>query len=436
MSSRLPSALAALTVLAAGALVCLTPAPAEAVTARDLRGRIVVDGFTTEFTDDEEVFGINAALQEREEPANDSVWGPDNDINQIRITWDARYLYIAGEGRIWDNNMILFLDSVAERGLGAMDSLNSWRRNFAFDTTGSVRGLGFSPDLFVATWDRNETGPHLIMQERGQRVRDFQNSDGFSNGAGTFSQGNTGRAMEVAIPWSTVFLGPVGLGARDTVVNVGGITDTVTILPRGARLKVVGVVTAGADGTGGPDSAPDNTRGHSSNSSDLVYIDNWAVLDLDKNDDSGLGNGGPDGLADWGVEPRSRVAFRFQPPVDPVALRFTIQRVDVDRPMFRPDFGERLKFRMKLDPAPDPNNQFHQIGTLRFTANIFDMRGRFVRNLYVNTTRRVLDPVDPTADGWDGRDQQGRIVPPGVYLLRTSMEPNLSRATRSFVVVR
>jgi hypothetical protein len=397
---------------------------------------MVVDGFTGEFSEDEKVFGINPTLREPQEPTNDSVWGPDNDLNQIRITWDARYLYLAGEGRIWDNNMILFLDSVTDRGLGAMDSLNSWRRNFSFDTTGAFAGRGFAPDLFAATWDRNETGPHLIMQERAQRVRDFQVSDGFYSAAGTFSQGNTGRAMEVAIPWNSVFLGPVGLGARDTVVNVAGVVDTVTLLPPGARIKIVGVVTAGADGTGGPDSAPDNTRGHSSNSGDPVYLDNWATIDLDRNDDIGTAGGGPDGVADWNVEPLSRVLFRFDPPVDPVALRFAVTNVEVDRPTFRPDLGERIRFRTKLEPAPDPTNEFHRIGTLRFTANIFDMRGRFVRNLYVNATRPVLDPVDPAADQWDGRDQQGRIVPAGIYILRAAMEPNLSRVTRSFVVVR
>src|SRR5262249_26073842 len=151
--------------------------PSLAATARDLRQRIVIDGYTNDFTDDERVFGYNATAQESEEPSNDSVWGVNDDINQIRITWDARYLYLAAEGRIWDNNMILFLDSTPGRGLGAMDSLNSWRRNFSFDTTGSFAGQGFAPDLFAATWDGNNTGPRIIMQEASQRVRDFQLSD-------------------------------------------------------------------------------------------------------------------------------------------------------------------------------------------------------------------------------------------------------------------
>jgi len=132
--------------------------PSLAASARDLRQRIVIDGYTNDFTDDERVFGYNATVQESEEPSNDSVWGVNDDISQIRITWDSRYLYLAGEGRIWDNNMILFLDSTPGRGLGAMDSLNSWRRNFSFDTTGSFAGQGLAPDLFAATWDGNRSG--------------------------------------------------------------------------------------------------------------------------------------------------------------------------------------------------------------------------------------------------------------------------------------
>ena len=417
-------------------LTSLLFAPSWAATARDLRPRMMLDGYTTDFAADERIFSYNTELEENQEPNNDSPWGVNNDLNQIRITWDARYLYLAGEGKIWGNNMILFIDSTPGLGLGAMDSLNSWRRNFSFDTTGSSLGNGFAPDLFGATWDGNNTGPHLILQEAGQRVRDFQISDGFHSGAATFSQDNFGRSMELAIPWKTVFLGPVGYGTRDTVLSTGGLTDTVSILPRGARLKIIGVVTAGADGTGGPDSAPDNTRGHTSESGDPVYIDNWATIELDHNDDTGLGDGGPDGVADWGVDPVTRVGFRFAPPVDPVSLRFTIKELRLDRPAFRPDYGERIQFSTVLDPAPDPSNEFHQIGTLRFTANIYDLRGRFIRNLYVNVNRPVLNPTDVSADVWDGRDQQGRPVAAGAYVLRTVIEPNISRFTRSFVVVR
>lgn len=416
-------------------LALVAAAPAHATTARDLSARMRVDGFTDDFTDDEKVFGFIAGTDEPEEPADDSKWGVNEDLNQIRVTWDAKYLYLAGEGRIWDNNMILFIDSVPRVGLGAMDSLNSWRRNFFFDTTGVSSGNGFAADLFVATWDGN-TSPRLIMQESNQRVRDLETSTGFFSAAATFDKGNTGRAMEIALPWRSVFLGPVGgPGVKDTVVFVNGVPDTIPVFPAGSRLRIIGAVTAGADGTGGPDCAPDNTRGLTTNSGDAVYLDNWATIDIDRNDDTGRGHGGPDGVADWNVDPHSRVSFRITPSLNPPSLRFRIDELRPDRPAIRPEAGDQLRFTIGIAPKPDPANPYHQVSSLQFSANVFDLEGRIVRTLLRTQSMRILD-VPQTEVAWDGRDDQGAIVPPGVYILRAVLEPNLSRGLRSVVVVR
>ena len=421
---RLAAVLATLSLLGAPSLV-------GAVTARDLSARIKIDGYTGDFTDDETIFGVNpdGSLQEA---TDDSKWGVNDDINQIRITWDARNLYLAGEGRIWSNNMILFIDSVPHQGLARMDSLNSWRRNFFFDTTGVE---GFSPDLFVATWDGN-TSPRMITQLRGQIVEDDVVGPLFS-AAATFSQGNLGRAMEAAIPWRSVFLAQAGIGVRETLVTVGGVTDTLPVLPPGTKLKICGVITGGGDGTGGPDCAPDNTQGLSSDGSARAVIDNYAIVDLDRNDDTGLGHGGPDGIPDWGVRPLDRISFRFPPPIVP--LLFCIRDVTLDRPALLPDRGEHLRFHVQIEPAPnasDPNNTARK---LQMSAYVYDLRGRIVRTLYQNQTRPVLDPNDASyrdSDAWDGRNQDGAIVPPGIYVLRVVTEPGVCRTLRSFVVVR
>lgn len=396
-----------------------------------------IDGYTNEFTDGERIFSYNPTVEAPEEASDDSKWGINNDLNQIRITWDAHYLYLAGEGRIWDNNMILFIDSVPGRGLARMDSLNSWRRNFFFDTTSTPGVPGFAPDLFGATWDTN-TSPHLIVQLQGQTVDDEVVGPLF-NAAATFDQGNPGRAMELAIPWSSVFVAQAGVGTRDTVMSVrlpsgDVVRDTFPLFPPGTKIRICGAITGGADGTGGPDLAPDNTRGLSSDGGAAVYVDNWAIIDLDQNDDTGTGHGGPDGVADWGVEPVTRVSFRYRPPLFP--LRFCVGDLVLDRPAFRPDLGERLNFSLHLDPPPDPSDPQSELRTVILSANVFDLHGRFVRNLYVSQTRPVLAPNDPAFDVWDGRDSQGRIVPAGIYALRSVVEPNLCRATRAFVVAR
>ena len=142
---------------------------------------------------------------------------------------------------------------------------------------------------------------------------------------------------------------------RDTVVTVAGTTDTLRWFPPGQRrLKICAAITAGGDNTGGPDSAPDNTRGHTNDGSAFVYLDNFAEIDLDRNDDTGLGHGGPDGIPDWGVGPTDRTEpgrFRFKYPVPIVGVRFGLANLEFSRPAFAPDRGERLDFRFR-DPAP------------------------------------------------------------------------------------
>lgn len=433
LSSHLPRGSAVLSrTIASLLLLCAFASPAAATTARDLSARIRVDGSTAEYTDDEKMFGANPLTGALEEAVDDSKWGVNEDLNQIRVSWDAENLYLAGEGRIWDNNMILLIDSVPTRGLDKLTDLNSWRRNFVFDTTGASAGEGFAPDLFGATWDGN-TNPRLIVQQTGYQVADNQVGPLF-RAAATFFHGEVDRAMEIAIPWSVVFLKSSGLGTSDTTISIGGSDQAIHRFPPGTKIRIAGVITAGADGTGGPDSAPDNLRGHSDNSGEQVLIDNWAIVDLDQNDDTGLGAGGPDGVADWNVQPKDRITFKYQPPIAP--LRFALTDLVVDPPAFAPDLGGRMNFRFSLTPRLNPADPVDQSRRFNLTANVYDLRGRWVRNVFVSDERFALDPLKPDKDFWDGRDANGERVPPGVYVLRTVIEPNLSRATRSVVVVR
>jgi hypothetical protein len=263
--------------------------PALATTAPDVRSRIAIDGSTADFDADEAVFGVTA-LGNPEESDSDSQWGFTNDISQVRITWDHRSLYLAGEGMIWDNNMILFLDLFDGRGLADLFSLNSWRRNVAFPSD-------FAPDVFSGTWDGN-TAPRLLIHLSGSQVSDNLPGALFAASA-TFFHDEAGRAMELRIPWTTLFSAIPEALVRDTVIA----GDTLSVLPVGLTLRVAGMVSAGADGSGGPDSAPNNTGGHSPDYLALVFLDNFASLVVDEDGD---------GFADDGASPRARVQFRHQ----------------------------------------------------------------------------------------------------------------------------
>jgi hypothetical protein len=405
------------------AWVALAPLPpaALAATAPSLSGRIVIDGFPGEYTVDEALFGT-APGGEPEESSFDSAWGPDNDLNQVHVTWDRDSIYVSAEGVIWGNNMVVLFDVVPDTGLASMRQLSSWARNFTF-------GDGFRPDLFLATWDGN-TNPRLLVHQGGTQILDNQVGELFRASA-TFSTSQRGRAMEFAIPWNTFFLGPVGRGVTRTFVPALG--ETVSVFPSGTAIKVAAVITAGGDNTGGPDSAPDNTRGHVTDGNQEVLVDNYATIALDLADDTGLGVGGPDGVADWGVEPKSRTTFRFQPPV--LAVRLEVAELTVDRPAFAPARGETTRLRFRVDPPPDPSDPLSASRTLTVSANVFSAEGRFVRNLFLNQTRTAAAPNDST-DAWDGRDEGGNLVPGGVYVLRVVVEPNVGRVTRPVVVVR
>lgn len=406
-------------------LTLIGASPALAATARSLSDRMRIDGFTTEFTDGEKIFGINASANAPEESASDSKWGPDNDISQIRITWDADSLYLAGEAVIWGNNLVILVDAVPDRGLETMRQMNSWSRNFIFSDD-------LRPDLFAATWDNN-TSPRLLIHQGGTRVDDQQSGvNGTFRTAATFSQNQRGRAMEVAIPWSVVFLSTEGLGTTPRWVPSRG--ETLQTFPPGTKLKIVAVLTAGGDNTGGPDSAPDNTQGHTNDGNQDVIVDNYAIVDLDQADDTGLGAGGPDGVADWGIEPKSRVTFKFAPPI--LARPIELSAVSLDRPAFAPDRGDLVRFTPEISPPIDPANPIDALRTLNFTAGVFDFRGRRVRQLYSNRSRPAAFPGDDLDDRWDGRDDGGSIVEPGIYLIRLVLEPSASRVVKPVVVVR
>ncbi|MBM3321131.1 MAG: hypothetical protein FJY73_10690 [Candidatus Eisenbacteria bacterium] len=429
-------------VIATLFLSSLLVLPALATTGADLSNRIAIDGYSNDFEADEFVFvdtlidvngdGIlEVVAQERD---NDSKWGFNNDINQIKITWDNDNLYVAVDGISWDNNIILLFD-YRPGGLDKMTELNSWRRNFVF--AGNLY-----PDLFLATWDGNPT-PQLWRFARENQVTQVDIS--LLETVATFAQGNTGRSMEVRIPWP-VFYGETLERRWDPIQR-----DSVYVLPGGLdevrSIRVVAILTAGPDGTGGPDSAPDNLGGHTIESSNQVTIDNFAILPLDDTsyvtgdgrkvfvwEESVVDTLPPDSLADIGAGITGRRTFAFTPPFP--QKNFTFSSLTLLRPVVSPETGDFLRFRYTLAPEPDSTDVFDRIRGIYVTAEIYDMRGQRVRLLYEYDLRSVVWPGDPERDYWDGRDESGRVVPGGIYLLRFVVEPGVFRTTKAFSVVR
>lgn len=246
--------------------------------------------------------------------------------------------------------------------------------------------------------------------------------------------------MEFAIPWNTVFLGASdGPGVANTWVP--SLAETVRVFPRGAVLLIAAAITGGNDGTGGPDTAPDKTGCHVSDGNQVVLVDNFAALPLDLIDDSGLGGGGPDGVADWDVSPRERITYRFDPPIPCKPLESA--EFTLDRPAFAPERSETIRFDFEFKLRLDPNDPADQRRSVTVIGDVYDSRGRYIRTLF-NSVRPALDQRDPCEysvvpcqNVWDGRDEKGVVVAGGVYVMRVVLlEPFNTRLTRPVVVVR
>lgn len=361
--------LAIAVALAAAAAPALVAGPAAATTAasRD----ILVDGDSSDFADDEAVFGPSEELD------FDSRWGENNDISQMHVSWDSQNLYVAVDGRCWGNNVMLFLDSDPLGGIQDADRLNAWRRKLFF--------FGRRPDSFFGTWDNNPD-PQYWRLRAGASSQVDQVSEGAYAAAATYSQGRPDAAMEVALPWDQLY------------PNLG-----VGTVPVGAEVALVAVVVTGADGLSGPDCAPNNSVGMPANSGDQAFINNFAILAVDRDGD---------GAPDLGVAPAGRTGdvvgddppLRFVWPPDAPQVQLEFLQVEAQRRAFSPD-GDgiedeaEVRFRVSTD-AP-------------VTVRVFDPLGRRVRHWEQFLAAAGEDYLLT----WDGRDDDGRPVEAGVYLM-------------------
>ena len=75
-----------------------------------------------------------------------------------------------------------------------------------------------------------------------------------------------------------------------------------------------------------------------------------------------------------------------------------------------------LRFIASLDP-PD------YVLPVYLTANVYSSAGELLRNIYQDEPRDLSGGATPVVDEWDGRDNQGSLVPGGVYILSVSGGP-------------
>ncbi|MEJ2720847.1 MAG: hypothetical protein P8181_06855 [bacterium] len=349
------------------------PAALLGTTGSDLRSRIVIDGGTSDWEDDEWVLDPSTAFPEI---PGDSRWGRDNDIRRIAVTWDDYNLYVAVEAVTVSTTLMLFLDTMC----GGVDDLTHQEyfiRNIEFG--------GFSPNLMVRV-DRNTaealagyldcTRPFNLIENK--YYRSVYRQDGVRDGA-----------LETAIPWE--FIGGFERSA-----------DGVTVPEVGALLGVLGAVTGGpASGAG--DAAPDPSVVLERDSTRIAVLDNdiEIVLDSDR-----------DGLVDIGVSPRDIAVYALPPGAlgSPVRQVLPI-KIPLEHKLYSPDKGGNVEFPVTLDPAD------YEL-PVYVTARIYSAAGKLVRTL-INDRPMVLS-ADPVGIEWDWKDDGGNVVPGGIYVIAVS----------------
>jgi len=340
--------------LLAVALLVL-PAASRSTTAADLSSRIHIDGDVSDYAANEWVLDSTSARPER---ADDSRWGINNDIRRIAVTWDANWLYIAVECNTYDTGVMAWLQYGAG-GLGGLEAAGEFRRNIAL---GDLR-----PNVFA--WGDGAGGVEVARVDAGAafgRVADDQARTAFARDAAGAG------AMELALSWELVL-------ASDGVVQL--------------LAAITGRPEAGAG-----DGAPDPSATLPATRTARAVLDNALELIVDAD---------LDGSPDTGVSPQA--VTTVVPGTTPVVRSFPDVSVRTDLRSFAPDLGEEVRFALDADAD----------ARVFASASVYGIDGRRVRVLYQDEVRDLVAGANPPAseDVWDGRDDSGRVVPGGVYVL-------------------
>ncbi len=325
---------------------------------------IVVDGTTSDFDSAADQILLSQDLIGKfYESESDSKWGSYNDINSIKLTWDSGYLYIGVDGIIENNNMILYIDTDDTKGVNDVSSLDNWKRKIKFKN--------IKPDFFLASWDKNTTSPQLWQINSSSSASD-KSSD--ITGAASFN-GTIAGAMEARIPWTTLY----NLGWGEVKTN--------------AVLKIVGLVVGGDDSSG-PDSAPDSSVDMPVDSSSEVTLDNYLIINVDKNSD---------GKPDIGVDIRSQSDVA----IDITSLKYqplNIVNVNINNQSFSPNddgINDTVIINYSLTKDAD------------VTANIFNLNGDLIYTLQNSVS---LTKGEQQLE-WNGFDNSNIKSPVGFYIV-------------------
>ena len=221
---------------------------------------ITVDGDLSDFAADEKTPG---------DPVGDSLYGKNNDLSTLYVTWDANNLYLGFDYVAW-TSAVMYLVETGKSG-GVSQFCKSAGYGGAFPA--NVKGPGL--DLMVAFWapnKANKPNPYVYLLAN-KTSQDITKNTGIkvqlSDKIDWSKFAHTGQ-VEVAIPFYVLY----GLGAGK--------------VPKGAKLRIAGAVRGMTDDDGLGDVSPNPTGGVVNKNctySASTTLDKFHTVTLDQDQD-------------------------------------------------------------------------------------------------------------------------------------------------------
>lgn len=401
------------------------------------------------------------------DPPVDSDWTSANELDALYARWDETYLYLAIDGVVDGNSWVLYLDTDPDGGEGQTDltTIDSWERGATFTAP------GFAPDFQYGAYQHQGAFDSDSFFRLDSATTSTDLSDQVPSAFDSQHTHEPDGGSEIAIPWDLVY----GLG--EGVVPVGaeiGVAVSLCWDPEpdgelggdsipGSGANTLPVVsdfvrwTVDADADGLPD--PEDTQGPQlleivpSPATGLPKTE--STLPVEVHFDEAVASGPALDLTNYSVYetsnptnvlqvrsaeilagfPRSVVLGIEEPEL---SGNFTVVitdatdiscnanvtpvqsgTVNLERVTAAPGAGVA---RLTLYPnVPNPFNPSTRLrfaipsgGARRVDLRIYDLRGRRVRSL---VDGEELSGGEHTRI-WRGRDDRGRAVASGEYLVR------------------
>ncbi len=334
------------------------PAAVLATTAADLSSRLVLDGRLDDWAADERV--LDAASPWPERP-DDSAWGRRAEVRAVTVTWDSTRLYVGVDARLRDAALAV---AIEWGGAGHAFVRDVHARLWRVDV------VGMHPNLIVVAVPGGDvvalrrdagSGPAVLDAVRAPRAWRFDPVSGDA-------------VLELALPWRE---------ARG----------------RSTELRMVVAVVDGGAG----DAAPDPTTPLDARRDASARLDRVLAVPIDAD---------ADGRPDAGVSPRQVAGVEPTAPGAPSGDASVRVHGSAAPQAFAPGRGERTTLTWSAEGVHDPFDAF-------VTVTVTSMAGRRVRVIRRDAPRTIVAGAwtpDP-GDAWDGRDDAGRAVDGGVYVV-------------------